>query len=187
LFDQTSQLDPALLALIKEHPAGPTLLGEPGVGPVAAAQLLVSWFHRGWVRSEAAFATLAGVAPLEASSGQRTRHRLNRGGDRDLNRALHTIAITRLRCHQQSRDYETKRAAQGKNIETSGAHSNEYWPVSSTARSRQPLNPRQPKSQQNCSHRRLDKHRSVEWPAEAIFSEGHRPVDPFTRAAPGSS
>jgi len=114
LFDQASQLDPQLLALIKEHPAGPILLSEPGVGPVAAAQLLVSWSHRGRVRSEAAFATLAGVAPLEASSGQRTRHRLNRGGDRDLNRALHTIAITRMRCHQQSRDYETKRAAQGK-------------------------------------------------------------------------
>jgi transposase len=87
---------------------------EPGVGPVAAAQLLVSWSHRGRVRSEAAFASLAGVAPLEASSGQRTRHRLNRGGDRDLNRALHMIAITRLRCHPESRTYEAKRAAQDK-------------------------------------------------------------------------
>ena len=62
----------------------------------------------------AAFAALAGVAPLEASSGQRTRHRLSRAGDRDLNRALHTVAITRLRCHDESRAYETKRAAQGK-------------------------------------------------------------------------
>ncbi|MET8310385.1 transposase, partial [Micromonospora sp. NPDC005173] len=53
-------------------------------------------------------------APLEASSGQRTRHRLSRGGDRDLNRALHTIAITRLRCHQESRDYEASRTVQGK-------------------------------------------------------------------------
>jgi hypothetical protein len=58
------------------HPAGPTLLAEPGVGPVVAAQLLISWSHRGRVRSEAAFAALAGVAPLEASSGQRVRHRL---------------------------------------------------------------------------------------------------------------
>jgi transposase len=60
------------------------LLAEPGVGPVVAAQLLVSWSHRGRVRNEAAFASLAGVAPLEASSGQRTRHRLSRMGDRSL-------------------------------------------------------------------------------------------------------
>ncbi len=60
LFDQAAELDPELLALIKEHPAGPALLTEPGVGPVVAAQLLVSWSHRGRVRSEAAFAALAG-------------------------------------------------------------------------------------------------------------------------------
>ena len=114
LLEQTTQLDPELLRLVKEHPAGPTLLAEPGVGPVVAAQLLVSWSHRGRVRNEAAFASLAGVAPLEASSGQRSRHRLNRGGDRDLNRALHTVAITRLRCHPESRSYETKRTTLGK-------------------------------------------------------------------------
>jgi transposase len=114
LLDQTSQLDDELRNLVKAHPAGPLLLDEPGVGPVVAAQLLVSWSHRGRVRDEAAFASLAGVSPLEASSGQRSRHRLNRGGDRDLNRALHTIAITRLRCHPESRAYEAKRAAQGK-------------------------------------------------------------------------
>jgi transposase len=114
LLAQTAELDAALLTLIKAHPAGPVLLAEPGVGPVTAAQLLVSWSHRGRVRSEAAFAALAGASPLEASSGLRTRHRLNRGGDRNLNRALHTIAITRLRCHHESRAYEAKRTAQGK-------------------------------------------------------------------------
>jgi transposase len=114
LREQAAELDRELLTLVKQHPAGPALLNEPGVGPVVAAQLLVSWSHRGRVRSEAAFAALAGVAPLEASSGQRTRHRLNRGGDRDLNRALHTVAITRLRSHAESRDYEIKRTAQGK-------------------------------------------------------------------------
>lgn len=114
LLAQTAELDRELGALVNAHPAGPALLTQPGVGPVVAAQLLVSWSHRGRVRSEAAFASLAGVAPLEASSGQKSRHRLNRGGDRDLNRALHTIAITRLRCHPESRDYEAKRAAQGK-------------------------------------------------------------------------
>lgn len=111
---QTAELDPELVALVKAHPAGPALLAEPGVGPVVAAQLLVSWSHRGRVRNEAAFASLAGVAPLEASSGQHCRHRLNRGGDRDLNRALHTVAITRLRCHPESRAYKIKRTAHGK-------------------------------------------------------------------------
>jgi transposase len=76
LREQAAELDRELLTLVKQHPAGPALLNEPGVGPVVAAQLLVSWSHRGRVRSEAAFAVLAGVAPLEASSGQRTRHRL---------------------------------------------------------------------------------------------------------------
>jgi transposase len=78
LINQAAELDVELLVLVPQHPAGPALLAEPGVGPVVAAQLLVSWSHRGRVRNEAAFASLAGVAPLEASSGQRTRHRLSR-------------------------------------------------------------------------------------------------------------
>lgn len=114
LTNQAAELDIELLTLVPQHPAGPTLLAEPGVGPVVAAQLLVSWSHPGRVRNEAAFASLAGVAPLEASSGQRTRHRLSRMGDRNLNRALHTVAITRLRCHEQSRSYEQKRTTEGK-------------------------------------------------------------------------
>jgi len=114
LSAQLADLDPQLLDLIKQHPAGPALLAEAGVGPVVAAQLLISWSHHGRVRSEAAFASLAGVAPLETSSGQRSGHRLNRGGDRALNRALHTVAITRMRCHPESRAYEARRAAEGK-------------------------------------------------------------------------
>jgi len=58
--------------------------------------------------------SLAGAAPLGASSGQRTRHCLNRVGDRTLNRALHTIAITRIRCHAETRAYEARRTLQGK-------------------------------------------------------------------------
>jgi transposase len=111
---QTAELDRELGSPVNAHPAGPALLAEPGVGLLVAAHLLVSWSHRGRVRNEAAFASLAGVTPLDASSGQRSRHRLNRGGDRELNRALYTIAITRLRCHPGSRTYEAKRAAQGK-------------------------------------------------------------------------
>ena len=114
LTTQLAELDPQLIELIRQHPAGLALLAEPGVGPVVAAQLLISWSHHGRVRSEAAFASLAGVAPIEASSGQRSRHRLNRGGDRTLNRALHTVAITRMRCHPETRAYELRRSAEGK-------------------------------------------------------------------------
>ncbi len=114
LSTQLAELDPQLLELVKQHPAGPALLTEPGVGPVVAAQLLISWSHHGRVRTEAAFASLAGVAPLETSSGQRSRHRLNRGGDRALNRALHTVAVTRMRCHPETRAYEIRRTTEGK-------------------------------------------------------------------------
>lgn len=65
----------------------------PGVGPVTAAIVIVSWSHPGRVRSEAAFAALAGTCPIPASSGNTSRHRLDRGGDRRLNWALHTIVI----------------------------------------------------------------------------------------------
>jgi transposase len=73
----------------------PQLLDQPGVGPHAAAQLVLSWSHQGRITSEAAFARLAGAAPIPASSGQTIRYRLDRSGDRKLNRALHTILVTR--------------------------------------------------------------------------------------------
>jgi hypothetical protein len=77
----------------------PQLLEQPGVGPHAAAQLILSWSHQGRITSEAAFARLAGAAPIPASSGQTIRHRLDRSGDRKLNRALHMILVTRKRSH----------------------------------------------------------------------------------------
>jgi transposase len=92
----------------------PWLLELPGVGPISAAQVLVSWSHAGRLRSEAAFAALAGVSPIPASSGQVTRHRLNRGGDRRLNRALHTIAVVRLRDGPETGGYAARRRADGK-------------------------------------------------------------------------
>ena len=92
----------------------PQLLDEPGVGPIVAAQLLVAWSHHGRVRSEAAFARLAGVAPVPASSGKTTRHRLSRGGDRQLNRALHTIALHRRQHDPATRNYIARRVADGK-------------------------------------------------------------------------
>jgi transposase len=92
----------------------PVLLAQPGVGPVTAAQLLISWSHSGRLRSEAAFAMLAGVAPIEASSGRVVRHRLNRGGDRQLNRALHTIVMIREAWHAPTKRYVARRTGEGK-------------------------------------------------------------------------
>jgi transposase len=92
----------------------PQLLAEPGVGLHSAAELLNAWSHRGRLHSEAAFAMLAGAAPIPASSGQTIRHRLNRAGDRQLNRALHTIVISRLQHHPETRTYAARRLAEGK-------------------------------------------------------------------------
>jgi transposase len=92
----------------------PQLLGQPGVGPLLAAQVVLSWSHKGRLRSEAAFARLAGVAPIPASSGQTIRYRLDRSGDRQLNRALHQITVTRRRMHPPTIAYIERRISEGK-------------------------------------------------------------------------
>jgi transposase len=92
----------------------PELLDIRGVGPVVAAMILAAWSHRGRARSEAAFATLAGVAPLEASSGKRIRHRLSRSGDRQLNCALDIIAKVRMAVDADTRSYVARRTAEGR-------------------------------------------------------------------------
>ena len=92
----------------------PQLLAQPGIGVQSAAALLTTvGDNADRVRNEAAMAHLCGVAPLPASSGRVTRHRLNPGGDRQANRALYTIAITRMRIDQRTRDYVQRRTAQG--------------------------------------------------------------------------
>ncbi|SLN05152.1 Mobile element protein [Corynebacterium xerosis] len=91
------------------------LLTETGIGPIVAATVLCAWSHSGRVRDEAAFAMLAGVAPLPANSGKvTTRYRLNRYGDRQLNRALHTIVLSRQRYDQDTKDYTARRTSEGK-------------------------------------------------------------------------
>jgi transposase len=92
----------------------PGLTTPPGIGPVSAAQAIVSFSHPGRCRNDAAFAALAGTNPIPASSGRTTRHRLNRGGDRALNNAIHTIAMTRMRCCPITRAYVTRRTTEGK-------------------------------------------------------------------------
>jgi transposase len=112
LSDEVDKLDHAIGTIVTE--TAPQLLAERGIGPISAAQLLVSWSHPGRIRSEAAFAQLAGAAPIPASSGQTRRHRLNRGGDRQLNRALHTIILSRLKYDPRTRDYLARATHQGK-------------------------------------------------------------------------
>jgi hypothetical protein len=92
----------------------PALLEERGVGTISAGGLLNAWSHAGRLRSEGSFAMLGGAAPIPASSGQTVRHRLNRGGDRQLNRALHTIVVSRLQHDPETQVYATRRAAEGR-------------------------------------------------------------------------
>jgi transposase len=114
-----AELDTALAANLKQlrtlvKHACPGLLDLPGVGPVTAATLLTTWSHHGRIHSEAAFAAIAGISPLPASSGRVHRHRLNRGGDRTLNAALHTIVTTRRRTgHPPTAAYITRRTSEG--------------------------------------------------------------------------
>ena len=101
-----------LLAIVDD--IAPGLTSRYGVGPVSAAQAIVSFSHPGRCRSEAAFAALGGTSPIPASSGQTVRHRLNRGGDRALNRAIHAIALVRMRSCPRTRAYIARRTAEGK-------------------------------------------------------------------------
>jgi transposase len=95
--------------------AAPRLRAVYGVGPDTAATLMSALGDNpARLPNEAAFAKLCGVCPVEASSGKTIRHRLNRGGDRDANRALHVILVVRLRRHQPTRDYMARRTAEGK-------------------------------------------------------------------------
>jgi transposase len=113
LSTEATRHEKAILAIVRSW--RPDLLNQPGVGPIIAATLLCAWSHPGRVRSEAAFAMLAGVAPIPANSGQTTnRFRLNRYGDRQLNRALHTVVLSRLRYDKTTQVYADRRTAEGK-------------------------------------------------------------------------
>ncbi|MGA5135540.1 IS110 family transposase [Streptomyces olivoreticuli] len=109
---EARELENELLALVRER--APELLELLGIGPITAAQILVSWSHAGRFRSEAAFASFAGVAPIPASSGLTNKHRLNRGGDRQLNRAMHTITLIRMRLDSATKSYVARRISEGK-------------------------------------------------------------------------
>jgi transposase len=110
---QAAQLNEQLTRLVGR--AAPRTTGLLGVSTGHAGQLLVTAGQNlDRLRSEAAFAHLCAADPIPASSGKTIRHRLNPGGDRDANTALHLIAVARLRYCQRTRAYTTRRLAQGR-------------------------------------------------------------------------
>jgi transposase len=113
LSEEIAKLDAQLCRLVAE--TAPELTSLPGVGTDHAATLLVvAGDNPQRLGSEASFASLCGVSPVEASSGKVVRHRLNRGGNRDANRALHLICVVRMRVDERTRAYVVRRTAEGK-------------------------------------------------------------------------
>ena len=112
LHDEIADLDAMIAAIVDE--LAPNLVARNSIGHIGAAQLLLTaGDNPERLRSEASFASLCGVSPVPASSGKTVRHRLNRGGDRAANSALHIIAIGRLRTDQRTKDYVARRIAEG--------------------------------------------------------------------------
>ena len=112
LTAEARELQQQITAVLNIH--APQLLQRHGVGPDSAAALLITaGDNPDRMDSEASFAALCGVSPIEASSGKTRRRRLNRGGDRRANAALYRIALTRSRGDHRTRDYLERRATQG--------------------------------------------------------------------------
>jgi transposase len=113
LSEEIAQLDAQLDRLVTQ--AAPQLVSLPAIGTNHAATLLVvAGDNTQRLKSEASFASLCGVSPIEASSGKVVRHRLNRGGNRDANRALHMICVARMRRDRRTKEYVARRTAEGK-------------------------------------------------------------------------
>ena len=112
LRDEADYLERTIRELVNQW--RPDLLDQHGVGPIVAATILGAWSHPGRIHSPGAFAMIAGCAPIEISSGVTDRHRLNPFGDRQLNRAIHVIAITRSRTDPRTIAYIERRRQQGK-------------------------------------------------------------------------
>jgi transposase len=112
-LSQIRQLETDLKQLLP--PAGHALIGKiEGIGVITAAALIAEMAGTDGFATDAKMAAWAGTAPLDASSGRQQHHRLNRGGNRQANRAIHTIALTQLRHHGPAADYITKKMSQGK-------------------------------------------------------------------------
>lgn len=110
--EQITELDSVLAPLVTQ--TNPALAAAKGIGPVTAAQLLITAGENpDRLRSEATFAALTGVSPIPASSGKTNRHRLNRGGDRQANAAIHRVALVRMSYEPRTRAYIDKKRAEG--------------------------------------------------------------------------
>lgn len=113
LAGEVSELDRSLEAITSA--AAPRLVARKGVGPLTAAVLMMTaGDNADRLQSEASLAALCGVSPVEASSGKMSRHRLNRGGDRQANNALWTIAMVRMRCERRTQEYVDRRTKEGR-------------------------------------------------------------------------
>jgi transposase len=112
LTREAESLKRELRDLVRAH--RPEMLAETGCGPLCAAILIGQTAGAERFASDAHFARVAGVAPIPVSSGRHDRHRLDRGGNRQLNRALHVIAITRGRIDPTTRAYLARKEAEGK-------------------------------------------------------------------------
>lgn len=113
LDEEIAEANAELDAILTYH--APNLLAVNGVGPEAAGQILTTAGENiDRLKSESSLARLCGVAPIPASSGNTTRHRLHRGGDRDANSTIHLIVINRLRWHEPSKRYMQRRTQEGK-------------------------------------------------------------------------
>jgi transposase len=112
LREEANEHETTIKTLVKSW--RPDLLAQQGVGPIVAGIVLAAWSHPGRIHSEAAFAMIAGCAPIPASSGETIRHRLNRQGDRQLNWAIHVVYLQRMRHHEATKTYIARRRAEGK-------------------------------------------------------------------------
>ena len=124
----------ALVAQIAPH-----LLAEPGFGPVTAAKLVGEIAGADRFSSDAKLARAAGIAPIPVSSGNTNHHRLDRGGNRQINATIHRIAVTRLRCHPETQTYIARKRAEGKSTKTPSAASNATSPAASGTCSKPPI------------------------------------------------
>ena len=104
-----SSLDEKLVAQV-----APQLLAEPGFGPLTAGKLIGEIAGAQRFSSDAKLARAGGLAPIPVSSGKTNRHRLDRGGNRQINTAIHRVAVTRARCHPETRAYIARKRAEGK-------------------------------------------------------------------------
>jgi transposase len=112
LSQTIKQLQREIAGLVAQ--LAPQLLSEPGFGPLIAAKLVGEVAGASRFSSDAKLARAAGVAPIPVSSGTTNRHRLDRGGNRQINATIHRIAVTRLRCHPETQDYIARKRAEGK-------------------------------------------------------------------------